>query len=188
MKNIILLIILLGFFGCSRSDEETLVSIYEPGDMEFGWCEGYKNGKPFVSSGEAKRYTVFTDQYFGIAFDTYTTEGFHREHIAFGAIPFSGGTFPISGRPPKVNDPIIEGMVGGFYSTSEDDGDVLEDVYLVNEDANNEIIISEVDTINNVVKGSFHVEWIIDPSRNKINESNPNNVVFSEMVFEVSFR
>ena len=187
MKNIIcplFLICLLGY-SCTKED---VVPIFQPGPMTYGWAKGHKNGNSFTASGEARKHYDRPNEYFGIIFETYSTEGFKREDIVLSAIAYSTFEYMVSGKTPGVGETIVAGIAGGFYGTSTDDGDVGEDYYIVDESPNNKLTITELDTINNIVKGRFHVEFIHDPNDSKTNPNNPDKVVFSDMEFEVSFK
>lgn len=193
MKNIGISLIFICLCGLSCSKEEKIpdpqpyIPIFEPGPMTYGWASGFKNGKEFNASGEARRSSDRPEDHFGFTFYTYGTEGELREEFSFGVISYSIYEYLISGETPKVGEPIEDGMAGGFYALFADDGDVLEDIYVANESIANMLWLTKIDTVNNIIKGFFNVKFQIDPRWPKVNPNNPDVMYFTDVKFEVSF-
>ena len=180
-KPVILLGIIILTAACSK-DEFT--PIFEAGPKDYGCASAKKNNLSFVASGVALVHDDRPSEYFALFFDTFTPEGFWRERLSVNEIKFKAGEYSVSGSRSDIYD----GFVGGRYVTLADDGDVAEDRYILEESKENRLIIIKVDIIENIVKGTFHLKFEIDPNREKRNPNNPDKVVFSEGEFEVSFR
>ncbi len=155
--------------------------------MTYGWATAKKSGVDFKGSGTALVHGDRPDEYFGIVVDTYVgIDSFYleRENFIFNEIKYEAGEYTIAGKPNQLYD----GFVGSSYFTLSDDGDVLEDVYILDESKTNTLTIISVDTAANLVIGTFDVSYKIDPDRGKTNPNNPDKVRFSEGEFEVSFK
>ena len=150
----------------------------------YGCALATKNGKAFEASGMAFFYEDQPTEYFAIRYDTFTSEGFWRESVTISEIKLEIGTYPIVGEVVDLND----GFVGASYTTLTSDGDVLENVYKLVASEENMIIIESIDTVANITKGRFHLEFTIDESYSSKSPQNPEHVIFSEGSFDVTFR
>ncbi len=181
MKSILFLLSATVCFaiGCQKED----VPIYYPGSMIYGSAEAKKNGKDWLASSGAQHYDTIPSL-FGMGMETVSEEGFPREDISFNKIPKSVGKYKVSG--PYNN--VFDGFVGSSYHTLEDDGDALEDTYVLNEDAiDNYLEITLIDTVANIVQGKFTVTYDIATSGGKRNPNNPDRVKFSDGSFDIEF-
>jgi hypothetical protein len=181
MKYSIICLFLLLTAGCSK--ERFGIPIFESGSMATGKVAAFKNGIAWLASGAALRHDDGNDEFIGIYAGTFSEEGFERESILLNEIPVKKGVYPIKG---SLRD-IYDGFVGGSYITLTDDGDAIDDVYLIDESAvGNQLVIESVDTLTNIIRGNFTVSFRMDPdewdTRNMIN---PIKVKFSNGVFEV---
>ena len=122
-----------------QKDEDNPTTIFEPGDQEFGWATGTKEGKDWEASG-FWRYHLSDSSYWAIDFTTYSSYGAKRENITLNEIPFSKSTFSVKG-----ND-LGDGFVGGSFGMWADDGDALIGFMEVNDDEDGFITVSEIDT------------------------------------------
>lgn len=178
-SNLIFLLAFWCFTGCKKEE----VSIFYPGEMTYGKMSGNKNGKDWVASSSAQFHDN-NSSFFGIGASTFSKEGFLRESLVLNKIPLSTGYFKISGTTNNVFD----GFVGAVYHTSEDDGDVSEDSYEVDENATNNFVeITLLDTIINKVEGNLEVSFKIATLGGKRNPNNPDKIKFSNCKFEVKF-
>ena len=85
----------------------------------------------------------------------------------------------------------IEGVfqkVRSSYSTIQDDGDVLEDSYAVDESKENFLNITKMDTIENKVEGVFTINMMRKTQRDKVNPQNPEEVTFSDVEFSLTIK
>jgi len=178
MKKTIGIFFLVLLVSCSK-DDDGITQIFLAGPMTYGWGTANKNDLAFESSGTAQG----NNEIFGLYFDTFTSDGFWRERILLDDIKYEVGEYIIKGEIGDISD----GFVGGWYYTLNG-GDVLEDSYLLKDSPNNKLTISKIDTVENIVKGTFCLEFKIDPDREKRNQDNLNNVTFSEGEFEISFK
>ena len=183
MKYTLFYLLALGLFlsGCEK-DDGLPVPIYEAGPMTYGSVTAKKNGVDFSASAIAfintqPPYDV------GFKFGTESVNGFRRESVRLNDIKYEAKTYAIG--PYDERD---DGVVGPAYATLTDDGDVQEDVYRWDETAtDNFLTVSEIDTVANIMKGTFTITFVIDPDREKRNPANPDKVVFSDAEFEASF-
>jgi hypothetical protein len=163
---LILVLSILIIFSCKK-DEDNSIIIYEPGDQEFGWATGTKEGKDWEASG-FWRYHQSDSTYWGIDFTTYSSYETQRESFALNEIPFTTGTFQVKGG---IND-LGDGFVGGSFGMYADDGDVLIGFMKVNDDEDGYITISEIDTLTNTMKGFFEIYFINENESLKIEIKN----------------
>lgn len=182
MKKTMGIFFLALLISCSK--EDGITQIFSAGPMTYGWGTANKNDLAFESSGSALGHSDKPNEYFTLYFDTFTSDGFWRERILMNEIKYEVGEYLVKGGTRDVYD----GLIGSKYYTLDSGGDVVEDSYVVKDSPNNKLMISEVDTIENIVRGTFYLEFKIDPDREKRNPDNLNNVTFSEGEFEVSFR
>ncbi|GJM32043.1 MAG: hypothetical protein DHS20C18_10440 [Saprospiraceae bacterium] len=168
--------------GCKK---ETLdIQVYFPGPMTYGKIMATKGDKEWLASGLALRRTDRPDEYIGIHGSTYSEEGFWREDFLFYKVPISEGEYPIKG-----NNPEYDGFVSAHYAILADDGDILEDIYVPDDDrSDNWLTITEIDTVINMAKGMFNVSFILSNPDEKINPQNPDRITFSNGEFEVQIR
>lgn len=185
-KWIPIFLILVVFYSCKDDDPlgtNEAVIIYESGDQEYGWATGKKNGVEFAASGMGITHSDKPEEYFGLRFNTYSIEGDERESFSFNKIAYDTRIFTVSG----AYDTIYNGLVGsGGYLRLYGDGDVLGEVYILDESQNNYLEVISFDTINNLITGKFDVSFIIDDSFPKVTSGTPDAVRFSEVEFEVS--
>ncbi|GJM34375.1 MAG: hypothetical protein DHS20C18_33760 [Saprospiraceae bacterium] len=179
MKNIVYtLLIFVLLIGCKK---ETLdIQVYFPGSMTYGKVTAMKGNKDWIASGLALRHGDRPDEYIGIYAGTFSEEGFRRERIYFNEVPIAEGEYIVKGLTQ------YDGFIGTSYSTLADDGDIVEDVYISDDTrSDNRLTITEIDTVINMVKGTFHVTFILPNPAEKINPQNPDRITFSNGEFEV---
>jgi len=154
--------------------------------MEYGWVLAEKNGEEFSASiyAEKGKEPPF-DNHFALRLSTQVMDGSLRELISFFKIEYVEPKTYLFGPESEP----FNGKVSTNYYTLRGDGDVLGDIYLLDESApDNVFTITEVDTFTNVVKGTFTVSYIIDPNREKKDPANPDKLKFTDGVFETSFK
>jgi len=159
----ILLVVILFSTSCKKED----VIIYEAGNQEFGWATGTKSCEDWEASGYWQ-YHQSDSTLVGVTFATYTSYGAERESFSLNEIPLSVGTYPIGGSSSDIGD----GLVGGSYGMSGDDGDTHLGSLKVNEDKNGCITVSEIDMSTKTIKGSFQVFFISDSGGLKVEIKN----------------
>ena len=170
-------ILLIGLFASCKKDELPDVPIYEPGEMLFGSASGKKAGHDWQASGIGISHP--DSSYWGIILATRSEEGFLRETIGLGFITATPGLYKIARRHGKD-------ITNSDYITSQDDGDVIEDVYDVDEGSPLNIArITKVDTLAKVIEGVFTATYKIRDPQDKVNPNNPDQVTFSDVSFSV---
>ena len=180
------------FVGCQKEIEYPHGPIYEPGPQTFGWSTSEKNGLSFESSGYAIKSPELGDELFAVHFVTYTDWGAQRELISMG--PFE---YKLERKDDVVENITKDDLeqsiklkqVTASYGTLADDGDVLEDSYVIDERGDNWATITAIDTIDGevVIRGAYNLHFKFKNNRDKVNEANPDHVRFTDGVFEVRF-
>lgn len=182
MKKIFHLVtIIFLIISCSKENPtpDIPTTIWAKGEQDFGWVKAEKNGLEYNASA----FILNTQQegFVGVLFHTYSEEGFLREEIAFDKIPLSVKTFQVLRDIDYKDDEFIEGFFFGIISH----GDVLDSEYKIDESKENTFAITHIDTVENVVRGSFDVWFIEDDPY--ISIVDPSSLHFSEGEFEVGF-
>ena len=182
MRRIIYVVIctVLLAVSCKDDDMSYPIQIYEPGPMTYGYAEMTKNGismKATVAAENAK--FLIGENLFTINFFTFNEFGFFKENIGFGAFPYEEGEYVF----PFNEFSAIE-LQG--YSVISDDSELAEDGYDMDSTYRNVVIIDELDTVANILKGTFDVRFIIEQP--KTNPVNPDVVTFSNGRFDAQFQ
>jgi hypothetical protein len=182
------LIILITIFtlllsNCDKEIEYPAAPIHFAGDQAFGWSTATKNGQVFEASGAALVHTERPDDFLGIELRTFTDWVANRETIYIAELDYSLGVYQIV----EQDDDQENGVPIGFYTTTSDDGDVLEDVYKLDSRQDNWIEITAIDTLigEPTFFGKYNIHFKID--RDKTNPLNPDHVRFIDGTFEVRF-
>jgi hypothetical protein len=188
-KTIIALLIGASLFvSCQKDIEYPQGPIYEPGPQTLGWSTSEKNGLPFESSGFAIRPSGFSEEIFTVDFRTYTDWGALRETIGVVGFEYRLGRYDVV-ENIDFNSIVNSKQVTASYGTLSDDGDVLEDSYVIDERGDNWATITAIDTIDGevVIRGAYNLHFKFKNNRDKVNEANPDHVRFTDGVFEVRF-
>jgi len=156
------------------------IPIYEAGDQVYGFASGKKQTWDWEASGAGAKYTDdYGKTFWGVSMATYSKDGFIRESLRLDFIPFQKGEYDITHN-------FKESLLSSTYGTFRDDGDVLEDFYLVDETAlTNKAQITRIDTTTNIIEGLFTVTMKIKDPEQKVNAINPDRVTFSDVSFSV---
>ncbi len=152
------------------------VPIYAPCDTSSGVATANKLTASWKAGASCRSVMVSGEKLWVVEMFTCSEDGSEREHFAIGGMPDSD---PVQRYSIKnFASFIIEGAVDPSYSTSSDDGDVLEDIYYIDTTATNDFVQIDVwDTVNKRAEGRFSVSFNIkEPRRNPIN---PKKVRFT---------
>jgi len=102
--------------------------------------------------------------------------GYEREYLHFGYIPLQLGSHNlVSFLPNSMVDTIYSS-----YTTLSDDGDVVEDRFVVFSGELNYIYFTTIDTINMKLCGNFQVAFIRDINDPIDNPNLPDTICFTE--------
>jgi hypothetical protein len=188
MKNISRLFVfslILIFFCCKKEypipdpiiipEPPVYVPIYAPGDTSMGAAYAQKLTASWKASVYCER-SFFDATKLSIAFYTYASDGLStRESIGLDAFPKNlPGTYKFTPQITGVKD-LEPGEIFTGYSTWTSDGDVLQDLYLVDStDIQNRLVITQIDLLNKRVEGTFHISYNLQEPR-----INPKKVTFS---------
>ena len=160
-----------------KKEELQNIPLYESGEMTFGRASGKKAHLDWIASGIGVKQS--DSLFWAVRLGTVSKEGFLRESLTLGFIPLATGQYSIA---QEYKDDFLTSS----YNTSQDDGDVGEDYYLLDEYASTNIAqITKVDTIENKIEGIFTATFEIRDVEKKVNPDNPNRVTFSDVSFSV---
>jgi hypothetical protein len=164
--------------GCDKDQtHEPIIPFYLPGAQDTGWGKAQRDGQNWEATAFARRHQDGKN-YIGIDLWTFSEEGFIREKLSLNEILLLEGKYPIKGNIANTYD----GLIGGFYTIAQDDGDVAGPPYDHDDSDIGTLELSKVDTANNVVAGKF--DRIVFKNRNK-NSVFPKKVVFENGSFEM---
>lgn len=154
MKNLKLLhlFLLLFLLSCSKDEQAYQLPIYSEGPQDTGWGKATRDGQAWNATAFARRHRDGSG-FIGLDFNTYTEFDELREILAFNEIPFKVGKYPVNGNIDNYND----NLVGCKFAVAESDGDVVGALYSNNLSVKGFMNITFVDSINNIVGGSFDV-------------------------------
>jgi hypothetical protein len=169
-------------FSCSKKEGEVVpdipTTIFEKGEQNNGWVTAQKNGLDYNASPFGGQQWGHDDFLF-IYFDTYSEEGFLRGQLFFSQIPYKLGKMTVKG-PPANN---FNGNVGTGYYGVIGHGDEHDTTYNIDESADNTFEITYIDTVEQIIRGTFDVTYIIDEKYTP--SVDPPKIHFSGGEFEV---
>ena len=163
------------------------VRIFSPGDTSLGAAYANKLTASWKASVYCKK-SFFDATKLGIQFSTYASDGEStRERIGLDAFPENlPGTYRFAPKITGVLD-LQPGEIFTGYSTWSSDGDVSEDLYLIDStDLQNGLVINKIDLLNKRVEGTFHISYNLQEPR--INPVNHKKVTFSAGRFWATIR
>lgn len=163
--------------ACNKENTTQTVPIYTAGEAPYGIANGKKNGFDFEAAAIVKKvFNHSADSFrYSLTLSTETDYQALREYITFGPL-IKAGIYDLF-RTSKI------GSMNAGYSTLADDGDVLEDVYELDEAYQNTFEVTKFDTLQNIVEGIINMQMKIKTSREKRNPDNPDVVTFSDVIF-----
>ncbi|HLF65715.1 MAG TPA: hypothetical protein VI603_18280 [Saprospiraceae bacterium] len=181
-------VIVVLIISCSNKHEFD-IPIYEPGSMEYGWAVAKKNGKEFRASALARRFSDQPDSLYALYIGTESVEGFEREFISIGFMSFGIEEYVVSSVDYNQFYP---NRLNVSYHTRQDDGDVSEDSYIIDDAYPGYLKVTSLDTASLdstqwTVSGEFDLGFVISPFLEKVNPLNPDQVRLTHGQFEVRF-
>jgi len=186
MKNRIYIYLVLILVSIACNKDEVSVNIFEPGSMEFGSAMAEKNGLKWQASAEALKEKNFKDR-FSIKFCTYNAFDERRENIGFLNIPYEEKKFYVNTCLQNFPDSCMTGYVSSHYGRLSSDGDAVLAFYDINENKNNYLNITAIDTIENIVKGDFEIHVKLSIGGQYLGPADPDNLNFTKGSFECRF-
>ncbi len=105
--------------------------------------------------------------------------GDKREFLILQYIPIETGKYTLLKKIP--NSEILR--ISASYTTLADDGDVVEDRFVVLEEENNFIEIDAIDLDDMKMSGTFQVTFVRDPNDHVDNLNLPDTIRFNEGEF-----
>jgi hypothetical protein len=160
-----------------------LVEVFFPGDQTYGTSSAVKDisyaDAPWVGNGIAFLNKT-TRNKFDIQLGTFHSEGYNRDHICFLNIPLKKNKNII-----LTNPSINLGDLIPCYTRLADDGDVIGASYNLMVGFDNYVEVTQVDTLQNIAKGTFNLGFTIKEQYKGYNL--PDTVFFRNGVFDVKF-
>lgn len=122
---------------------------------------------------------------FGLQIHRFNSEDLWREALSFTKIPRQPGTYALTGEPGPCE---IDTLPAASFATLQDDGDVLQDYYVLVKAENNYVTVNSFNASNGEVSGTFGATFVID-SRSKLEPSSlPDTLRFTNGQFHTRFR
>lgn len=143
-------------------------------EPEYYWGEASaeQNGIPW----ESKIFGAERNNLIDITLHRFNQANLRRENFYVYKIPPKIGTYKIQ-RTSAHSEADTTGI---FYNTLEDDGDVILDIYYLNEsDTSHFVEITSYDTKTDIIEGTFQVSLIRDDSRPKRHPSIADTIQFT---------
>lgn len=181
MKILMFIGIVFLFLSACDDDETTpQIPIFLPGPMTYGYADMDKNGVAIRASAVAEKQREFIgENLFSIHFYTFNEFGFFKESLGIGYFPFEAGEyiFPFN----EFSDIELQG-----YGVISDASELREDGYDMDPTYKNIVTLEEVDTIQNIVKGTFDLRFTVRKPKNNVR--NPDVVTFSNGIINTQFQ
>jgi len=142
-------------------------------EVDFGRVIAEKDGENWKADAFLK---VDTEGEFSFSF-TKRENGINVESIAITNIPNQLAKYDNVYFLENTQHSII-------FVTLTSDGDVLEDIYILDANKNENFLeIIEINIEEGYVKGNFDLAFIIDPDSPKINEGATDYITFKDAIF-----
>ncbi len=161
MKIALILIMFFFFLGCKGVDTDP----YTNGRI----IEATFNGKSWENSRLRVNFLRNCTSSVNLLIEISNSQGFNRETFSISKIPLRSGVFDIkkhiyTGAVCLEDSLLNTKKVDGFYSTSQDDGDVGKDVYYVLESSreNNKLTIDRYNSGVKFISGEFNVTLLLE--------------------------
>lgn len=176
MRNIIYLILILIFSFINNSCEKD--GNNNPEIPEWSKVTALKNGEIWEASAVAFKYEQDTVL---IQIQVRNQAGYLRESLIVRNLPIRVGNYLIYKRIPNSN----QLNTNASFNTISDDGDVVEDRFVVLESQNNYIEIKQVDLTNMEMSGTLQITFIRDSLDTIDNPSLGDTIFFTDGVFRL---
>ena len=183
-KSILFYIVILSYCLFSCNDEVTVpITIYESVDQTNGWVTATIEGHDFEAGGEVVLISEEDSiDRFAVHFRTQAPEGYLREMYNLRSIPYKVGFYEI-----VHTDNVREGFASARFYTLIDDGDVRGSRYGVDESKTNFIEVTEVNEVEELIKGNFSVHFKLEEDEEPPS-THPKKFSLKNGVFEMKIR
>lgn len=171
--NIIIIVITITimFFTCCN----------KTGDEYGGTAIALKNGTAWKADCIAGYSNQFPDELY-ILMHTFSKEGFLRENLHIGRIIPAIGIYTIE-KAITDSTSIVQNNYYSSFATVIDDGDVLDDFFVVLESAENFLEITHIDLNKKIIQGKFNVNYILSDT-----VPSPDTIHFTGGEFRINIK
>lgn len=181
MRNITYLILILTFSFISNSCEKEENNNPEiPEWAEWSKITALKNGETWEADAMASIDERHNKDSVTISGYIFNSNSYLRQALSIGCVPLKVALYNVY-RRNYTNDI----RVSATYTTFSDDGDVVEDRFVVLESQNNFIDIKNVDLTNMEMSGTLQITFIRDSLDTIDNPSLADTIFFTDGVFRI---
>lgn len=156
--------------GCGKDNQE---------EAETFEMTAKKNGKEWIA--DRCSYMIIDDNNIVVIGEIVNDIGYLREYFICNYIPLEIGEHVLLRR--ILNSP--KDTIYSSYTTVSDDGDVVEDRFVVLENEDNFIKIDTIDFMNEKITGSFQVTFVRDTNDYITNPDLPDTIRFTDGEFKL---
>ena len=187
MKKILILFILLLFFGCRSSEIDPYINGIVTGALF--------NGKPWENTKLRMGFLRNCTNSIEMVINVNNEQGFKRETLGFFKIPLKSGEYVVKKYLYEnvvcLPDSLLNTKnVSLSYSTSQDDGDVGKDRYDILENSKevNKLVISKYDGKSKYISGDFSATFLLKrkPDGTKYYFNSVDTIRITKARFEAS--
>lgn len=183
MRNIIYLLLLLTFsFTNNSCDKEENNKPEIPEWAEWSKITALKNGEIWAAGAIARIDERHNKDSVTIQIYVHDQAGYLREGLTVGYVPIKVGLFTVYRMNHNYTD---DTKITATYTTISDDGDVVEDRFVVLESQNNYIEIKQADLTNMEMSGNLQITFIRDSLDTIDNPSLGDTIFFTDGVFRL---
>lgn len=181
MRNVLLFMLMgnLLVISCKKD-----IQLAEGENLEWGEAIALQNGVLWQATCATKLSDWYPDK-FSILLTHYNSKGFIRGSLQFRHIPIQLGTYYPKDYPIE-NIYLPDSTLTCFYATSQDDGDVAGDYYIMWNDSSTIIMLEKIDPKTNEIWGSFQGKFkkhVFSDIGYELDPSSPDTLIFEAGTF-----
>ncbi len=153
MRRLVMAIVLLwGMAACCQEENEEVTPAY-------GTASALLNGQPWEIKPSGAGNSACYPTRLSMNFAYSNKEGLLRNSLEIGNFPKSIGTYNLLRFNPLENDCFSE-RITALFGTWQEDGDVVGEIYDVDEEARNELVITVYDSSAQRLEGTFQATMV----------------------------
>ena len=175
IRTILFSALCIVIFGCSKEKPDF--------SLELGKARHLLNGIETTPAKVRILDNITFPTTLDLQFNTNDADGFPLTSLSFFKIPKKEGKYTLQ---QTVNN-IDSNKIGAAYFTLSNQGDVLEEYYVIDESkSDNFIDISYYSKKEKEIAGSYNITMVINPDRGKNNPASPDTIHVSSGEFHLS--